>query len=221
VHSRPDTDNPEFAAEPWTQQDAEAWSKSLSREASKVLERLANLPRTAANSRLLARRADILLRLFGVDHMRLSACKTRVHGDYHSGQVLVSRGDVFIIDFEGEPMRSLGERRSKQLPLRDVAGMLRSFDYLVEASRRAGNSGAPDGLLPEMWSAFLSSYQSGIAGTPSFPVDPKQAGEVLLIYLLEKSIYEIGYELSNRPDWVEIPIRSFLRLIEEPVVTFE
>jgi maltose alpha-D-glucosyltransferase/alpha-amylase len=216
-----DTDNPSFAAEPMTDKDAVDWSKRLIQEASGILDRLAASQQTEATARLLGKRSEVMGWLSAVAQMKISACKTRLHGDYHLGQVLVSDGDVYIIDFEGEPMRSLQERRRKQLPLRDVAGMLRSFDYLLEASRRGDNNAATDGLLTEMRSAFLMTYQNKIAGCSSFPNDMRQANELLLVYLLEKSIYEIGYELSNRPDWIDIPVRSLLAIIEQPMSMFE
>jgi trehalose synthase-fused probable maltokinase len=132
--------------------------------------------------------------------------KTRVHGDFHLGQVLHTERGFLIADFEGEPLRSLRERRAKQPPARDVAGMLRSLAYLEASdrpnaggnSRQLGRSGESD--------AFLSGWRKAVAGSPL-------ADESLLpIFLLEKAFYELRYELRHRPDWVQIPLLGLVEL---------
>jgi trehalose synthase-fused probable maltokinase len=145
--------------------------------------------------------------------------RTRVHGDYHLGQILVAEDDVFIIDFEGEPMRPLAERRGKHLPLRDVAGMLRSFQYAAASAARAprADEDAVARLEPcagRMSATFLAAYAQAIRGCPSFPADLGQATDLLRLFLIEKALYEIGYELAHRPDWADIPLAAVLAIVD-------
>jgi maltose alpha-D-glucosyltransferase/alpha-amylase len=152
------------------------------------------------------------------------ALKTRVHGDFHLGQVLVAQGDAVIVDFEGEPVRSLEERRAKGSPLRDVAGLLRSFDYAAsvaaatEASATA--TAAPSDrrrALLERWQAeatdaFLRAYRAAEAGAPDRWV-PSEGEEALLdLFLIEKAAYEVRYEAANRPTWIGLPLRGLAAL---------
>ena len=151
-----------------------------------------------------------------------SGGRSRIHGDYHLGQVLIAQSDVAIIDFEGEPGRSLAERRGKSSPLRDVAGMLRSFDYAAsmaldlhrasmgEASPRAEARAAL--WRDETTAAFLAAYREAVAGAATAPDDALGAA-LLDLFLLQKAIYEIDYELGNRPAWVRIPLRGVLALL--------
>jgi len=153
---------------------------------------------------------------------RLTTTRIRVHGDYHLGQVLYTGHDFVIIDFEGEPSRTVFERRLKRLALRDVAGMMRSFHYVSQAALRPDQM-APE-VLPRMhpWArfwvdcvstAFLRSYLS-TAGTASFvPQTPAELELQLTTMLLEKALYELRYELNSRPDWVRIPLRGIRDLI--------
>jgi trehalose synthase-fused probable maltokinase len=145
--------------------------------------------------------------------------RTRVHGDYHLGQVLVADDDVFIIDFEGEPMRPLAERRGKHLPLRDVAGMLRSFHYAAASAARAIRADDDavarlEACAGRMSATFLDAYAQAIRGCPSFPTDLGQATDLLRLFLIEKALYEIGYELAHRPDWADIPLAAVLAIVE-------
>jgi maltose alpha-D-glucosyltransferase/alpha-amylase len=136
--------------------------------------------------------------------------------------VLIAQNDVAIIDFEGEPGRSLAARRTKSSPLRDVAGMLRSFDYAASMAldrHRAAFDGDDRGLeRAERWrrettEGFLAAYREHVAGAATMPDDPKLADALLELFLLQKGIYEIGYELGNRPAWVRIPLRGILDLL--------
>jgi maltose alpha-D-glucosyltransferase/alpha-amylase len=143
------------------------------------------------------------------------AAMTRVHGDFHLGQVLVAQGDAVIVDFEGEPARPLAERRAKASPQRDVAGLLRSFDYAAavvtmnEASATA--TVAPTerrAALSERWqqeaaAAFLAAYGA---------TAPRIAPGLLDLFLVEKAAYEIRYEAANRPDWISVPLRGLTEL---------
>jgi trehalose synthase-fused probable maltokinase len=135
--------------------------------------------------------------------------RIRHHGDLHLGQVLWADGDWLVIDFEGEPARSLPERRAKRSPLRDVAGMLRSFTY---ATAVAGVSHR--GVEERARAAFLDGYTGALQGTVLLP--PRDTTERLLrIFELEKAVYELRYELAHRPDWVYVPVRGIVRLLEE------
>ncbi|MFL5843374.1 MAG: phosphotransferase [Solirubrobacteraceae bacterium] len=141
----------------------------------------------------------------------------RHHGDLHLGQTLFADDDWLVLDFEGEPARSLAERRRKRSPLRDVAGMLRSFAYAVSAIELQGGDGAPDGWEGRAREAFLGGYLNTV--DPSL-LPPGQAAteQLLAIFELEKAVYELRYELNNRPDWVKIPVAGILRLLEAPVL---
>jgi maltose alpha-D-glucosyltransferase / alpha-amylase len=137
----------------------------------------------------------------------------------------VIQNDFAIIDFEGEPMRSLAERRSKGSPLADVAGMLRSFAYAAASGVRQMTEiqpAAADALRErgedwrrEVAAAFLERYRAVMAATPSYPVDPEAAEAVLAFFMLEKALNEIAYELANRPTWAGIPIAAALAMIEQ------
>lgn len=153
----------------------------------------------------------------------LAALRTRIHGDYHLGQVLVSGGDFVIIDFEGEPARPLAQRRSKRSPLQDVAGMLRSFHYAAYApllrSGASGDNSLSDAAAPwaycwQRWvsAAFLRSYLQTSGTAPHLPHDPAELAVLLKAHLIEKAVYELGYELNNRPGWVRIPLSGIRQL---------
>jgi maltose alpha-D-glucosyltransferase/alpha-amylase len=143
---------------------------------------------------------------------------TRVHGDYHLGQVLRSAGGFVITDFEGEPARPLAERRQRQSPLVDAAGMVRSFDYAGQAAGRARPGGEDKGAVAAAWTeamvaAFLSGYWKTAEAAPVAFL-PAAAARMPFLHLLElrKALYELRYELNNRPDWADIPIASIIRL---------
>jgi len=146
-----------------------------------------------------------------------------VHGDLHLGQVLVSGDDLVLIDFEGEPARPLVERKSKRSPLVDVAGMVRSLHYAsVAAARQPARDVPIDGLrrAAEAWHvaarrAFLDEYFRASAGRSVLPAAPGARDTLLYFYLLEKCVYELYYELDNRPDWVPIPVLGLQRILEE------
>jgi maltokinase len=138
----------------------------------------------------------------------------RHHGDYHLGQVLRGGdGRWVVLDFEGEPARTLVERRRKRSPLRDVAGMLRSFAYAASASRILYDTPAPDGWEDEVRGAFLEGY---LASADQRLLPPGQAAveRLIAVFELEKAVYELRYELDNRPDWALIPVAGILRLLE-------
>jgi maltose alpha-D-glucosyltransferase/alpha-amylase len=153
---------------------------------------------------------------------------TRIHGDFHFGQVLVAHGDAYIIDFEGEPVRELEERRAKTSPLRDVAGLLRSLDYAaVSASMSEEDvssqsfSDTRRSLLEDFHAgaekAFLDSYWGVIAEAPHLGFSEDRRGRLLDLFLLEKAAYEIQYEASNRPRWLAIPLRGLSKIAKRLV----
>jgi len=160
---------------------------------------------------------------------KITAMRTRIHGDFHLGQVLYTGKDYVIIDFEGEPARPLTERRIKRSPMRDVAGMLRSFHYAAYTSL-FGHLGSanvrPEDLAAlEPWAhawnlwmsaTYLDSYLRHAAAGSFLPTDRAEINILLNVYLLEKALYELGYELNNRPDWVRIPLTGILRLLQSP-----
>jgi len=159
---------------------------------------------------------------------KIQASRIRCHGDYHLGQLLFTGKDFVITDFEGEPARSLSERRLKRSPLRDVAGMLRSFHYAAHTAlnKQAPLRPRPEDTLPLMgqWARFwytwvsvdfLKTYLDIIRQTGLLPEDPEQIKVLLDAFLLNKVLYEIGYELNNRPDWVKVPLQGVLQQMAE------
>jgi maltokinase len=139
----------------------------------------------------------------------------RHHGDFHLGQTLWSGDDWVILDFEGEPARSLPERRRKRSPLRDVAGMLRSFAYVASAAPKLRGTDAPEGWEEQARERFLEGYRAAV--DPSLVPSGAGMDKLLLVFELEKAVYELRYELNNRPDWVSIPVAGIARMLEEEV----
>jgi maltokinase len=137
----------------------------------------------------------------------------RTHGDYHLGQTLVSGNDWIVLDFEGEPARTLAERRRKRSPLRDVAGMLRSFAYAATAAELLHDADVPDDWEERARWRFLDSYLDTVDPT-LLPVGNAAIERLLAVFELEKAVYELRYELDNRPDWVRIPVAGIERLME-------
>ncbi|HKJ09320.1 MAG TPA: maltose alpha-D-glucosyltransferase [Gammaproteobacteria bacterium] len=218
-----------FDPEPVTRDDLDAWAARITEEAGESLSHLRRaraLPEpVVADAARIVDAADALReRIVRLAAGEVSAVKTRHHGDYHLGQVLVALNDFLIIDFEGEPARPLAERRAKHCALRDVAGMLRSFSYAAFVSRYRLTAERPadfDTLAPYArdWEArsrraFLEGYQETIGDCPVYPSEPSRARELIELFTLEKVLYEIRYELDNRPDWVEIPLQGLLALLD-------
>ena len=229
---QPSTD-PAFAPVPMTEADLSLLRADLSEHASAAFDALRqNLSRLPADveelsglvlsrRRLVVERLD---RLGRAGELPAGGLRTRVHGDYHLGQVLRSRGDFVILDFEGEPARSLAERRAQQSPMKDVAGMLRSFSYAAYSglmrvlARRPGDA---ERLEPwaRLWEqsvcgAFLRAYRLTMKAAESAVV-PEDGGafeQLLEIYVLDKALYELMYELNNRPAWVRIPLAGIVAL---------
>jgi maltose alpha-D-glucosyltransferase/alpha-amylase len=174
---------------------------------------------------ILARRNELIAAVDRLAESGRGTLMTRIHGDFHFGQVLVAHGDAFIIDFEGEPVRELEERRAKTSPLRDVAGLLRSLDYLaVSASMLEEDVSSQqfreirNGLLEDFHAgaqkAFLDSYWEAAAQAPQLGLSQDRRGLLLDLFLLEKAAYEIQYEASNRPKWLTIPLRGLSSIVQ-------
>jgi maltose alpha-D-glucosyltransferase/alpha-amylase len=223
-----DVEDPAFAPEKVTPQDQRSIYQSMSglamRSTDILRTQLTRLPQDAREEakqvlELEPRIASLFKKFLS---RRQSTTRIRIHGDYHLGQVLYTGHDFVIIDFEGEPTRSLYERRLKRLALRDVAGMLRSFDYASQTAWRSDQI-APE-ALPRLRSwgrfwvqcvsaGFLKSYLT-TAGTASFvPQTTDDLDLQLTTMLLEKALYELRYELNMRPDWVRIPLRGILEVV--------
>ncbi|HZQ48753.1 MAG TPA: maltose alpha-D-glucosyltransferase [Candidatus Dormibacteraeota bacterium] len=223
-----DPDDPTFAPERMSGQDQRSTYQSISQVATRAMELLRTLQgRLPADAREDARQVlelepQISHALRSFLQSKITTTRIRVHGDYHLGQVLYTGSDFVIIDFEGEPSRTLYERRLKRLALRDVAGMLRSFHYAAQAALRSDQvtPDVRDRIRPwaKFWVdavsvAFLRSYLS-TAGESSFV--PRTAHELelqLTTMLLEKALYELRYELNSRPDWVDIPLVGIRDLV--------
>jgi maltose alpha-D-glucosyltransferase / alpha-amylase len=149
----------------------------------------------------------------------------RHHGDFHLGQMLIVKDDIFIIDFEGEPRRPHSERRRKAPAARDVAGLIRSIDYSATAALERALKVAPDeqgklGAALATWrdrstETFLGAYRDTMTHPRLWPADPQDAAKVLNFFLLEKAFYEIEYELAHRPDWLRVPLTGTLRILSQ------
>ena len=139
----------------------------------------------------------------------------RHHGDFHLGQTLWADDDWVILDFEGEPARSLPERRRKRSPLRDVAGMLRSFAYAASAARCSRGVEPPAAGRSRRAREFLAGYRATV--DQSLIPSGSAMDKLLRVFELEKAVYELRYELNNRPDWVGIPVAGIVRMLEEEV----
>ncbi len=165
---------------------------------------------------ILNRGEEIRERLQQMSHVGVGGRLIRHHGDYHLGQTMLRDAGWIILDFEGEPARSLLERRRKRSPLRDVAGMLRSFAYAASASQVLRGVPAPEGWEDDAREAFLTSYLEAVEPT-LLPAGRPAIEKLLAIFELEKAVYELSYELNNRPDWVSIPVAGIARLLETEV----
>ncbi|ADO71951.1 maltokinase N-terminal cap-like domain-containing protein [Stigmatella aurantiaca] len=202
------TDDPAFAPEPLLQEDLQRWSASILGEMGKTLADASRVHVDIDNQR--ERLMEHARRLA---HVTPSGQKIRIHGDLHLGQVLRSENQWLIFDFEGEPSRNFTQRREKYSPMRDVAGMLRSFDYAEATVMLEGNSPGP--RLAPCRQAFLEGYREITRGAAFLPADEASFWTMLRAFELEKLLYEVRYELQNRPDWVRIPVQALLRM-EEP-----
>jgi maltose alpha-D-glucosyltransferase/alpha-amylase len=227
------TEEPAFAPEPFSllyQRSVFQSMRSLTRKVFHLLkENISRFPKNIKNeaSGMIVYEKEILNRLGKILEKKISAMKIRIHGDYHLGQVLFTGKDFMIIDFEGEPAVALSERRLKRSPLRDVAGMVRSFHYAAHAGflkYSFVNQTDIHFLEPwvEIWyqyisQIFIQSYLDTVDGAPFLPQNTEEFDTLFHALLLQKAVYELGYELNNRPDWIMIPIRGIQNILQTPL----
>jgi maltose alpha-D-glucosyltransferase/alpha-amylase len=225
-------DRPEFAPEPFSTLYQRSLYQAMRGSAGSVLRQLKRqLPRLPEDARadaanLLSNHAQLLTVFARLLERKIETTKIRIHGDFHLGQVLNTGKDFVIIDFEGEPRLPLSERCLKRSPLRDDAGMLRSFDYAATASLRQERADDMQLLQPwaQVWvarisEAYLNAYLEVAAQADFLPGNKADTDLLLEAFQLEKAIYEIGYELSYRPHWVNIPLRAVNGILEKSRAT--
>jgi len=222
------TNDPAFAPEPLTEGDLETLLADLKQHASRVFDalkdRMPYLPDDVLEiaAAALSRRTRILEHFEARSPEAFRTCRIRIHGDYHLGQVLRVKTDFVILDFEGEPARPLAVRRAKQCPLKDVAGMVRSFSYAAYSSlinyaaRRAGELASLEPWA-QLWercvsAEFLRAYRQTACGAPFLPENVANFRRLLDIFLVDKALYEVLYELNARPTWVRIPLMGIMSL---------
>ena len=228
-------DDPDFSPEPFSILYQRSLYQSMRNHSGQMLQLLKKNLNSVRGVvlddalKVLDRQNVLLNRFRALLSRKINANRTRIHGDFHLGQVLYTGKDYVIIDFEGEPARPLTERRIKRTPIRDVAGMLRSFHYAAYTSL-FGHLGSamvrPEDLAAmEPWariwnvwisSTYLQSYLDHAQSGGFLPAHREELNILLDVYLLEKALYELGYELNNRPDWVRIPLAGILQLLQSP-----
>jgi len=226
------TDAPEFAPEPFS----ELYQRSLYQAMRGLARRTFRLLRSKHKElaedvrddvkELLVVEQEIMDRFRSIVGGKITGARIRCHGDYHLGQVLFTGKDFVIIDFEGEPARRITERRLKRCPLRDVAGMIRSFDYASQSVLLNQLSGMVQkeqmpalhrwGGFWALWASvrFLETYLQTAGAATFLPQSREEVQTLLDAFLLEKAVYELGYELNNRPSWIRVPLQGILRILE-------
>jgi maltose alpha-D-glucosyltransferase/alpha-amylase len=226
-----DTDAPAFAPEAIGKGEVERIAGAMRTHAESMLQLLdVALPtldtdRQKLAVQLLDRKTTLMQQFDVIEQLDEAGCRIRLHGDYHLGQVLVTEGDIVIIDFEGEPARPLAERRAKASPLRDVAGMVRSFGYASAIGLGAATQRRPEDLerfqpwasFWERWvsAAFIRAYTAVVSEGRLLPADRNATTALLRAFILDKALYELGYELNNRPEWVHVPLGGLLQLLQD------
>ncbi|MBK6902126.1 MAG: maltose alpha-D-glucosyltransferase [Saprospirales bacterium] len=226
-----DQEDPEFCPERFTQNYQRSIyagnRKLVTEKLNGLAQRLPSLPaHIAAEAKQALDLRDEIMECFSeIYQKKINATKTRVHGDYHLGQVLFNGKDFFIIDFEGEPLHTISERRLKKTPFKDVAGMIRSFHYAAFGQLVLNqNYRKEDMPFLEKWAHqwfhyvrqfYLTAYLDATEGQSFIPDDPEALRLLLRNYTLEKAIYEVGYEMNARPDWLRVPIRGVLHAMDE------
>jgi len=225
-------DVPDFKPEPINRADIDKWTDEVLRRAQHAFAKLARhrLAKDSANRALiediLSYQASLPDYLRGLLPDTRDVMKIRHHGDFHLGQMLIVKDDVVILDFEGEPRRSLAERRRKMPAARDVAGLVRSIDYSASAALERALKSAPDeqGKIARAlddWreravAAVLAAYREFMVDPRLWPTEPGDADRLLDFFLLEKAVYEIEYEMAHRPDWLRVPLAGMQRILSRP-----
>jgi maltose alpha-D-glucosyltransferase/alpha-amylase len=224
-------DLPDFVPEPTRPEDVELWTDDIMARAERVFDTLKQRRDVFRENdrplidQLLAERATLPDRLRALLPGSNDGLNIRHHGDFHLGQMLIVKDDIFIIDFEGEPRRTIAERRRKAPAARDVAGLIRSIDYSATAALERALKVTPDeqgklatalaGWRDRATETFLTAYRETIAGQPLWPSRPDSAERILNFFLMEKAFYEIEYELAHRPDWLRVPLTGMLRILSQ------
>jgi len=222
----------DFAPEPITPDDVRRWKDDVLMRAQRAFDALARRRADLTDNdcqlvdALLSHRDALADRLGEMLPDHVEAMKIRHHGDFHLGQMLIVKDDVSIIDFEGEPRRSIDQRRRKAPAARDVAGLIRSLDYSVTAALERALKSAPDedgriaravdGWRERSVTAFLAAYRQSLNEPLLWPRAPEDADRLLDFFLLEKAFYEIEYELAHRPDWLRVPLAGTWRILAHP-----
>ena len=209
--------------------DIQIWIDDLLERANHAFEGMAQRRAALRESdrllvdQIMAERDRLRERLQALLPNTIDGLNIRHHGDFHLGQMLIVKDDIFIIDFEGEPRRPIHERRRKAPAARDVAGLLRSIDYSVTAALERALKIAPDdsgrltvaldGWRENASETFLTSYRDTMQDARLWPANPAAADAMLNFFLIEKAFYEIEYELAHRPDWLRVPLAGTLRIL--------
>ncbi|MBX5087887.1 maltose alpha-D-glucosyltransferase [Rhizobium lentis] len=209
--------------------EVEAIKKAVAGEVAYAMSKLAEREVGAdpaidlLSAPLLERRSELIELAARLAESARDTLMTRTHGDFHLGQILVSEGDAVIIDFEGEPAKNLAERRAKTVPLRDVAGLLRSLSYLVATAQLDNDAvtehenevrrGAIARFGHNAEAAFLDAYWEAVAASKELAMPPDRRRRLLDAFLLEKAAYEIAYEARNRPKWLPIPLAGLTEIV--------
>jgi trehalose synthase-fused probable maltokinase len=205
-----DNSDPDFAP---VEPSAESLS-ILYADVDEQIERIfLDLPDSEATAPIQGRGQDVREKLSLLAHATVGGRVIRTHGDLHLGQTMLSSRGWVVLDFEGEPARPLPERRLKRSPLRDVAGMLRSFSYATAGSKLLRGHEAPEGWEERARERFLAGYHRAVDNS-LLPPGQQATEQLLAVFEMEKAVYELRYELNNRPDWVAIPVAGILRLLE-------
>jgi maltokinase len=206
-----DSSDPNFAPEEPSSESLSLLTATVEEEISRIFVELPE--EIEALDPIRGRGEEVRESLALLSHAGSFGRTIRHHGDFHLGQTLYADEDWVILDFEGEPARSLPERRRKRSPLRDVAGMLRSFAYAVSAVEILRSAAAPEGWEERARGEFLSGYLETVDNT-LLPVGEAATERLLTVFELEKAVYELRYELNNRPDWIHIPVAGILRMLD-------
>ncbi|KAF0866738.1 maltose alpha-D-glucosyltransferase [Pseudomonas sp. LD120] len=226
------SDNPDFAPQVSSVKDTQAWNRQVAEQLERGLQRLKQRQSELSPGdqqqvkRLLQHKVQILGYIQQLAEQLVGGLRIRVHGDLHLGQVLVIKGDAYLIDFEGEPARPLAERRGKHSPYKDVCGVLRSFDYAaamaLETSVVDGSHSAEVArrrvvrrYLEEARQTFVQAYQLATANLAHGWRHPTAAQAAVALFSLEKAAYELAYEAENRPAWLHVPLHGLVGLLSE------
>jgi maltose alpha-D-glucosyltransferase/alpha-amylase len=225
------TDNPDFKTEVTSVKDSQASAKSVAAQVERALDLLEQHRDTLEPgdqqlvSELLSKRKPLLAQVQTLARQSVGGLRMRVHGDLHLGQMLVVKGDAYLIDFEGEPARPLQERRAKYSPFKDVSGVLRSFDYAAAMAMRnaqaadtspeaaAAREHVAETYLKQAREAFLKGYDTATKDVAHAWKDAKGEAAALALFTLEKAAYEVAYEAENRPTWLSVPLQGLRGLL--------